>query len=136
MALPCFGIASNMHQSQSLCTTILIVSYGASAPKGACCQQWPLDAVTHSARGKVHSPELFLPGGRFDSTSSTPATLSSCAPVLATTDAGSVARVIAASSRCEYRPPPTRAASAEAYTVPLDALCMLSGLPVSELANC
>ena len=55
--------------------------------------------------------------------SSTPATLSSCAPVLATTDAGSVARVMAASKRCEYRPPPTRAASADAYMVPLDALC-------------
>ena len=47
-----------------------------------------------------------------------------------------MARVIAASRRCEYRPPPTRAASAEAYTVPLDALCMLCGLPASELARC
>ena len=55
--------------------------------------------------------------------SSTPATLSSCAPVLATTEAGSVARVMAASKRCEYSPPPTRAASADAYMVPLDALC-------------
>ena len=57
--------------------------------------------------------------------------------MLATTDAGSVARVIAASSRCEYRPPPTRAASAEAYIVPFDALCVLCGLPASEaLARC
>ena len=86
---------------------------------------------------QVHSKEIKpLPGGMSVSISCTPATRSSCAPVAATTDAGSVARVIAASRRWEYRPPPTRAASAVAYMVPLDALCVLCGLPASLPASC
>ena len=85
----------------------------------------------------VHSKEIKPPpGGMSVSISSTPATRRSCAPVAATTDAGSVARVIAASRRWEYRPPPTRAASAVAYMVPLDALCVLCGLPASLPASC
>ena len=75
----------------------------------------------------MHHVQGASPGGSSLSISSTPATLSSCAPVLATTDAGSVARVMAASKRCEYSPPPTRAASADAYMVPLDALCSHAG---------